>query len=130
MLDAEYIDQAWSKLDGIRLIKSHDWAYILDDVKTFFPDDWIMLIYRPDITSYAWWHEAGGFNIKYPDYTCYKNSTNMLGEISNQNSHILEFAYKHNLTWNYFTTSWIEYNFNQTIEIKNKWSDVLVTLLK
>jgi len=130
MLDAEYIDQAWSNLDGTRLIKSHDWAYILDDVKTFFPDDWIMLIYRPDITSYAWWHEAGGFSIKYPDYTWYKNSTNMLGEISNQNAHILEFAYKHNLTWSYFTSSWIDSNFNQTIEVKNKWSDILVTILK
>lgn len=130
ILDAEYIDQAWSNLDGTRLVKSHDWAYKLDDIKTTFPNDWIMLVYRPDMISYAWWHEAGGFNIKYPDYTWYKNSANMLGEISKQNSHILEFACKHNLTWSYFTTSWIASNFNQTIEVKNKWSDILVTIKK
>jgi hypothetical protein len=128
--DADYIDGAWTEPGGTRLVKSHDWAYVLHEVEDHFPADWIMLVYRPDMTSYAWWHEAGGFNIKYPNYTQYKNSINMLGEISNQNSHILEFACNHNLTWSYFTTSWIESNFNQTIEVKNKWSDILVTLLK
>jgi len=130
VLDAAHIDQAWSNLNGTQIVKSHDWAYKLEDIKIKFSDDWIMLVYRPDMTSYAWWHEAGGFNIKYPNYTQYKNSINMLGEISNRNSHILEFACKYNLTWSYFTTSWIVSNFNQTIEVKNKWSDILVTLLK
>jgi hypothetical protein len=89
-----------------------------------------MLVYRPDISSYSWWHEAGGFNIKYPNYIWYKNSTTMLGEIIKQNACILEFAQKYDLTWNYFTTNWIQSNFKQTIEVKNKCTDILVTLLK
>jgi hypothetical protein len=130
ILDANYIDQAWTDPNGTKVIKSHDWAYKLDEIKIQFPNDWIMLVYRPDMISYAWWHEAGGFNIKYPNYKWYKNSANMLGEIIKQNACILEFAQKCDLTWHYFTTSWIASNFKQTIEVKNKCSDILVTLLK
>jgi hypothetical protein len=130
VLDADYIDQAWTDSNGTKVIKSHDWAYRLNEIKIQFSNDWIMLVYRPDMTSYSWWHEAGGFNIKYPNYTWYKNSTTMLGEIIKQNACILEFAQKYDLTWNYFTTNWIQSNFKQTIEVKNKCTDILVTLLK
>jgi len=130
ILDADYIDQAWTDSNGTKVIKSHDWAYVLDEIKIQFPNDWVMLVYRPDMTSYSWWHEAGGFNIKYPNYIWYKNSSTMLGEIIKQNACILEFAQKYDLTWNYFTTNWIQSNFKQTIEVKNKCTDILVTLLK
>jgi len=129
-LNPVYINSAWKEPGGCRIVKSHEWAEKLSLVKQVFPDDWIMLVYRPDMTSYAWWHEAGGFNIKYPDYASYKNSSTMLGQISNQNAQILEYAYTHNLTWNYFTSEWIQNNFNQTTEVKNRWPDILVTLLK
>jgi hypothetical protein len=33
-----------------------------------------MMIYRPDMVSYAWWMIAGGFQIQYPNYSAYKNS--------------------------------------------------------
>jgi hypothetical protein len=130
ILDADYIDQAWSDSNGTKVIKSHDWAYVLDEIKIQFPNDWIMLVYRPDMTSYSWWHEAGGFNIKYPNYTWYKNSATMLGEIIKQNACILEFAQKYDLTWNYFSTSWISQNFGQDINIIKTTSDILVTILK
>lgn len=129
-LDPEYIDSAWEINDGTKIVKSHDWAYNLQDIKDKFLDDWIMLVYRPDIASYAWWHQAGGFNIDYPNYAAYQNSETMLGKIAEQNANILKFAHKHDLTWNYFTTRWIEQNFEQHIEVKQQWSDVLVTLLK
>ena len=124
------IEAAHLTHDGTRLIKSHDWAYCLDQIRHEYPDDWIMLVYRPDMASYAWWHEAGGFNIKYPSYVAYKDSTTMLGEIARQNSNILQFASEHNLTWNYFTPKWVEQHFGQRIEVNKKWSDILVTLLK
>jgi hypothetical protein len=129
-LDPRYIDNAWSDVNGTKLVKSHDWAYKLQTIRDVFPNDWIMLVYRPDMASYAWWHEAGGFNIKYPNYVAYKDSATMLGKIAEQNASILQFAHKHDLTWNYFTSSWIEQNFKQTIEVTQKWSDILVTLLK
>lgn len=130
VLSSIYIDSAWTQSGGTRIVKSHDWAYNLAEVKSKFPNDWIMLVYRPDMTSYAWWHEAGGFNIKYPSYTAYKDSTTMLGEIAKQNNNILEFAYENDLTWNYFTSKWIKDNFNQDLKVNKKWSDILVTLLK
>jgi hypothetical protein len=129
-LDERYIDYAWAEQGGTRIVKSHDWAYKLDLVRQQFPDDWIMLVYRPDMASYAWWHEAGGFSIKYPSYEAYKNSTTMLGEIGKQNANILQFASEHDLTWNYFTPKWVEQHFGQRIEVNKKWSDILVTLLK
>lgn len=130
VLSPIYIDSAWAQSGGTRIIKSHDWAYNLAEVKKKFTNDWIMLVYRPDMASYAWWHEAGGFNIKYPSYTVYKDSTTMLGEIAKQNNSILEFAYENDLTWNYFTSKWIKDNFNQDLKVNKRWSDILVTLLK
>jgi hypothetical protein len=129
-LNPEYIDSAWSVESGCKIVKSHDWAYKLQAIRKVFPDDWIMLVYRPDIVSYTWWHEAGGFNIKYPNYAAYKNSATMLGKIAEQNECILKFASEHNLTWNYFTSKWIEQNFKQNVEVKQSWPDILVTLLK
>ena len=84
-LDNDYIDQAWAEPGGCKIVKSHDWAYILENIKPRFPDAWIMLVYRPDFTSYSWWHEAGAFNIKYPNYSWYENSTKMMAEIAIQN---------------------------------------------
>lgn len=129
-LNPGYIDSAWTDNKGTKIVKSHDWAYNLQDIKNMFPTDWIMLVYRPDMASYAWWHQAGGFDIDYPNYAAYKNSETMLGEIAEQNANILKFAQQHDLTWNYFTAKWIQENFKQTIEVKQQWSDILVTLLK
>lgn len=129
-LDAAYIDAAWSEPGGTKMVKSHDWAYVLPDIKDRFPQNWIMLVYRPDVESFAWWHEVGGFQIKYPCYDAYKNSIGMLGEITQQNRCILEFAYKHQVTWNYFTAAWIENTFGYRVEPDGVWPDILVTVIK
>jgi hypothetical protein len=129
-LDPRYIDNAWGNQSGCKLVKSHDWSVNLQTIREVFPNDWIMLVYRPDMASYAWWHQAGGFNIKYPNYAAYNDSATMLGKIAEQNANILKFAHTHDLTWSYFTPRWIEQHFNQTTEVKHTWSDILVTLLK
>ena len=109
--DPTKVDQAWHGGDGIKIVKSHDWAYMLDVIKPGFIDDWAMLVYRPNEVSNAWWHQAGGFEISYPNYSHYKNSENMFDAIKEQNNNILRFAHKHNATWNYFTTEWIKTTF-------------------
>jgi hypothetical protein len=129
-LDPTYIDSAWTDLHGCKLVKSHEWSFKLDTLKEVYPDDWIMLVYRPDMASYAWWHEAGGFNIQYPDYAAYKNSATMLGKITEQNTAILKFACDMKLTWSYFTSEWVEQNFDHKINVKQTWPDILVTILK
>lgn len=128
-LHAAYLDAAWSEPGGTKVVKSHDWAYVLHDVKQRFPQDWIMLVYRPDLESYAWWHEVGGFQIKYPRYDAYKNSITMLAEITQQNRCILEFAFKHHVAWHYYTAEWIENTFGYRIEPERVWPDILVTLI-
>jgi len=129
-LDNNLIDSAWESDNGCKIVKSHDWATKLIKVKKAFPIDWIMLVYRPDLISYAWWHEAGGFQIKYPDYGWYGDSIGMLSEITRQNKMILDFAYKFNAKWEYFTEDWIQEQFG--IEIKNvpQYNDILVTVIK
>jgi len=130
ILDVDYIDQAWVESEGCKLIKSHEWSYYLGKIRKKFPNDWIMMIYRPDMISYAWWHEAGGFQIQYPNYSAYKNSGMMLNEIMKQNSCMLEFGMLNNCVWEYFTSEWICKNFNQNIIVEKTFSDILVTLIK
>ena len=129
-LDETYIDSAWANASGCKLVKSHDWAFKLQEIKDTFPNDWIMLVYRPDMASYAWWHEAGGFQIKYPCYGAYKNSPTMLGEIITQNTAILEFGLINNCAWEYFTSVWIANNIGVEINVTKTWPDILVTLIK
>lgn len=129
-LDSDYIDSAWGNIDGCRIVKSHDYAYKLETIKNKFPNDWIMLVYRPDLVSYAWWHEAGGFQIKYPNYKAYIDSTNMLSEITKQNKAILEYAYATRSTWHYFTEEWVQETFGLEIKIDKVFSDILVTVIK
>lgn len=129
ILDSDYIDRVWSNPHGCKLVKSHEWAYNLNQIRTKFPNDWIIMVYRPDMISYAWWHEVGGFQIKYPNYTSYQNSATMMSEIMKQNSEILNFGMLNRCKWEYFTSSWIKNNFNQEIVVNQKFSDILITLI-
>jgi len=129
-VEKNHIDQAWEKPGGCRLVKSHQWPNKFDEIQKFYPNDWIMLVYRPDMASFAWWHEAGGFQIKYPCYDWYRDEADMLHEISRTNKLILQFACEKKLAWHYFTTDWIQNNFNIRIEVPKIYPDILVTLYK
>jgi hypothetical protein len=130
--NGDYIDQQWAEPSGCKLIKSHEWAFHLPQIKKEkqWVDSWTMMVYRPDMACYSWWHEAGGFNIKYPDYSAYKNSNNMLTEIIGQNAAILEYGKINKCKWEYFTSDWIKKNFNADVNVTNVWPDILVTLIK
>jgi len=130
--NGNYIDRQWAEPGGCKLIKSHEWAFHLECIreKEQWKDSWAMMVYRPDMACYSWWHEAGGFNIKYPDYSAYKNSNNMLTEIVKQNAAILEYGKINNCKWEYFTSSWISENFGIGIPVTKVWPDILVTLIK
>jgi hypothetical protein len=128
--DSDYLNRAWAKDHGTKLIKSHDWAYSLDRLKDTFTDDWIMLVYRPDQASFDWWKQAGGFNINYPSYAAYQNDEIMRREISWQNQAILKFAKDRNLTWDLFTSEWIQREFNYSIGVERTWPDIQVAILK
>lgn len=130
VLDADHIDRVWQQPGGTRLVKSHDWSLMLDQVQERFPQDWIMLVYRPDMASYAWWFEAGGFGITHPNYSHYRDSTGMLSAIMQQNQAILDWAARHDLTWNYFTAQWMQKQFGSTVDVGPARNDILVTIKK
>jgi len=130
--NGDYIDRQWAEPGGTKLIKSHEWAFSLTSIrkKKQWRDSWVMMVYRPDMACYSWWHEAGGFNIKYPNYSAYKDSNTMLTEIVKQNAAILEFGGINNCKWEYFTSGWIKENFDADIDVTYVWPDILVTLIK
>lgn len=130
-LNPEHIQSAWKEPGGTKIVKSHDWAYRLSRIHELFPEAWIMLVYRPDMTSYAWWHEAGGFNIKYPNYEAYKDSTTMLGEITKQNKAILEYGALNDVTWSHYSTQWLRQVFDcPTCVARKQPADILVAIVK
>ena len=133
VLHPDALDQEWADPSaGCKIVKSHEWVDWFDRIENdkLFAGDWKMLVYRPDQTSFAWWHEAGGFQIKYPNYSAYENSANMLAEIIRVNNKILDYGRINNCRWEYFTSDWITENFGYTIDVDHVWPDVLVTLIK
>jgi hypothetical protein len=82
------------------------------------------------MASYAWWHEAGGFQIKYPNYKWYKDEADMLHEISRTNKLILNYACEKRARWEYFTPEWVFERFGHWVKIPKIHSDILVTLIK
>jgi hypothetical protein len=130
IVDADHIDQAWSTHQGAKFIKSHEWAYKLDEIKEKFPDAWILMVYRPDIDSFAWWHQVGGFSIDYPKYDALEDHTTVYCETLKQNKAILDFSTKHDCTWNHFTNHWVEKTFGRPCEPVDTPRGVLVTVVK
>lgn len=126
----KYIDSPWQSLVGTRIIKSHEWMFKIDNIRSLFPNDWIMMVYRPDMACYAWWHEAGGFNIKYPSYDSYINSETMLAAIMDQNRKLLEVGYEYGVQWSPFTSQWVEENFGQRVVLKARPKNILVSIIK
>lgn len=126
----EHIDQAWIDPGGCRLVKSHQWPDKFDEIEQFYSNDWVMLVYRPDMASFAWWHEAGGFRIKYPNYSWYRDEADMLHEISRTNKLILKYAYEKKARWEYFTSEWVYEHFGHMVDVPSSYPDILVTLIK
>lgn len=129
-LDQPYHNHPLEQCTKTRIHKSHEWSYMLDQIKQKFPNDWIMLVYRPDQQSFDWWMEAGGFNISYPSYAWYKNTNRMRYEIARQNQYMLKFAHKHCATWEYFTSEWIykQFGLHTSVTVPNE--DILVTVIR
>lgn len=126
-LDNEFGDRAqwdseiaasYNGKEPVKLIMSHHFAYWLDEFVEVFPDSPMVLCYRTDQECFDWWHEAGGWDISYPSYTWYKDNTKMMQEIQKQNSAILKFVDKYNLTLEQPRTDFFRKNFNVDIDFK------------
>ena len=130
-LDIENLDRPYIHTAGTRILKSHEWAYHLDEIHRRYPDAWIFLVYRPDMSAYSWWHQAGGFNITYPLYEpYYHDSVRMMSEIMRQNQAIMQFAQKHDARWHHISGKWISENFGSYVEPTRRDPDTLVTIIR
>ena len=76
--------------EGIRIIKSHTFAYHLHYLTQFRCP--IHLVLRTDEECYEWWHEAGGWNITYPSYSFYNDNNKIMTHIRLQNLMIRDFV--------------------------------------
>ena len=74
---------------GIRIIKSHVFAYHVDFIKATWPDCPLILVHREDDAALGWWTVCGQFDITYPIYNYYSNLHQMVIHISQQNHSIL-----------------------------------------
>jgi hypothetical protein len=130
-LDPQNLDHGFEHTQGTRILKSHEWAYQLDEIRERYPEAWIMLVYRPDMSAYSWWHEAGGFAISYPDYRpYYQDSARMLCEIVQQNQAIMRFAQCHDAEWRHISAGWIANHFGKVVEPSRRDPDTLVAIVK
>lgn len=76
---------------GVRIIKSHHFAYNLEYIKHTWPDCPIILVEREDDSCFTWWVLAGGFDITYPNYEWYSNYEIMYKQICKQNFEMKKF---------------------------------------
>lgn len=126
------VDNAHTSMEGSRLIKSHDWSYMLDDIRKEYPLDWIILVYRNSAESFRWWKQAGGFDITYPKYDAYVDDLTMRKEIARQNELMVNYTIENNIMWQPFNEQFFKGYFDiDTSEIDyNKWNGIYITIIK
>lgn len=129
--DPDVVDNAYEETEGCKLVKSHDWAYDLHGLfrRAERDGDGIMLVYRPTAACLTWWYQAGGFNIKYPNYEWYEDHVKMHYEIERQNTAMLKFTSEIGLHWQNFNPSWTEQKFGHRCEPHQAYLDILVTYI-
>ena len=97
------LSKAFINFNGKKIVKSHFFAYNLDYLAYMFPEATFLLCYKNDIICFSWWHTCGGWGINYPNYTWYKNDSNMLDKIKEENYNILKFAIDKEQTFKTYT---------------------------
>ena len=75
---------------GIKIVKSHFFAYHLDFMKENWKDPIILVQKDPD-ACIGWWIRCGHFNITYPSYKHYGDIDRMVGFVDAQDKAITKF---------------------------------------
>lgn len=85
--------------NGVKIIKSHWFAYNIKTLKEWFPEAKLIAIqFGTDLDTFAWWHFVGGWDIHYPHYDWYETNERMLEQIKKENTAINNyFNCKYNL---------------------------------
>jgi hypothetical protein len=112
------INKEWSDNSyGNLLVKSHFLSHHLDFISETFPDDPIIMIFRPDQKCEQGWFGAGGWNILYPNYRpYYKDDDTMKSMIAEHNKLMLNFCKNKNIIPQKFTRNFLKETFNWTTD--------------
>jgi hypothetical protein len=86
----------WS---GLKIIKSHWFAYSMDYLCNLFPKAKIVSCYTTDVESFFWWHKNGGWGLGYANYAWYENDDRLFQKIKEENANILKFNTDRDLTF-------------------------------
>ena len=79
------IKRPFETWEGTKIIKSHWFAYNIETLKEWFPDSKLIAVkYGDEYDMFAWWHYVGGWDIKYPHYSWYKNNQLMFSKIQEE----------------------------------------------
>ena len=124
---------------GPRVVKSHSFArhFNLDYLYNHFPGDYIVLCYRENQKSFAWWSEVMDFSEgHYPDYRPgYTDYNSMRKHIWNENAKITDFAMRKDMQWQLYNpeTTFKDIKGFDKSEAKymdNNWNDVYIATCK
>jgi hypothetical protein len=78
---------------GVKIIKSHQFAYHLDYLVSLFPAARIVCFFREtDELTFDWWHKCGGWSISHPKYDWYHDDERMKRQIAMENAAIKRFV--------------------------------------
>jgi hypothetical protein len=103
---------------GSKIVKGHEWALMLDEIKGTYPESWIWLIYRPNDIALTWWNKAGGYDIVHPINGCGpKNFYDSQYEVAKQNEAIMNFGLKHNAVWYHNSSKFYQEVFGVSVNI-------------
>jgi hypothetical protein len=85
----EECKKPFTNWNGVKIIKSHWFAYNIETLKEWFPEAKLLAIqFGSDIDTFAWWHYVGGWEIPYPHYDWYENNERMFEQIQKENKAI------------------------------------------
>ena len=134
----DVIDNVFSGT-GPRVVKSHFFArhFNLDYLYNHFPGDYIVLCYRENQKSFAWWSEVMDFSEgHYPDYRPgYTDYNNMRKHIWNENAKITDFAMRKDMQWQLYNpeTTFKDikgFDNGAAKYMDNNWNDVYIATCK
>jgi hypothetical protein len=124
------ITQEWADASyGNLLVKSHFLSHHLDFISETFPDNPIIMVFRPNHKCEQGWFGAGGWNISYPNYRpYYKDNDTMKSMIAEHNTLMLDFCKKKNIVPQKFTRDFLKDTFNWTVDeiadsVQRDWVD-------
>jgi hypothetical protein len=108
----------WTDSDAGRpLVKSHFLSHHLDYLVEQWPENPIIMVFRPNDKCEQGWFGAGGWNITYPDYRAfYKDDDTMKSMIKEHNHNMLDFCNRHSVPVERFTREWLKETFDWVVE--------------